>query len=172
MKKCFAWANVVIPILAGSLFYYITSPDVIFVKNIDRIMGTGLYVGVENTFVRIVRSYVPDMLWAYALVFSLVAVTGNRTADVWKMSALAGAFSIIMEVLQLTGCIRGTFDVMDIIVEIIAELMAVFIIKRHDNDMRRKSYEENQKVHRGVVMPDSICSNGNGKRFRHKCEQQ
>lgn len=170
MKKCFAWANVVIPILAGSLLYYITSPDVIFVKNIDRLIGIDLHVSMENTFVIIMRSYLPDMLWAYALVFSLVAVTGNRTADVWKMSVFAGVFSTIMEILQLTGYVRGTFDVMDIIVEIIAELMAVFIIKRHD--MRRKSYEKNQKVHRAVVMPDSIRSNGNGKRFRHKCGQQ
>ena len=49
---------------------------------------------------------------------------------------------------------KGTFDVMDIIVEIIAELMAVFIIKRHD--MRRKSYEKNQEVHRGTAVSDSI----------------
>ena len=41
MKKCFAWANVVIPILAGSLFYYITSPDVIFVKNIEQACMSG-----------------------------------------------------------------------------------------------------------------------------------
>ena len=73
----------------------------------------------------------PDMLWAYALVFSLMLVTGNKTADVWKMFVIAGMFSTIMEVLQVIGCVKGTFDVMDIIVEIIAELMAVFMQKIH-----------------------------------------
>ena len=73
----------------------------------------------------------PDMLWAYALVFSLMLVTGNKTADVWKMFVIAGMFSTIMEVLQVTGCVKGTFDVMDIIVEIIAELMAVFLSKTY-----------------------------------------
>lgn len=77
------------------------------------------------------------------------------------MFVIAGMFSTIMEVLQVTGCVKGTFDVMDIIVEIIAELMAVFIIKRHD--MRRKSYEKNQEVHRGTAVSDSICYNGDGK---------
>lgn len=54
-------------------------------------------------------------------------VTGNKTAYVWKMFVIAGMFSTIMEVLQVTGCVKGTFDVMDIIVEIIAELMAVLL---------------------------------------------
>ena len=156
MKKYIVYANISIPILAGSLLYYVTSPQVMFVQNIDRLLGVSLHVGMENTFV-----VMPDMLWAYALVFSLMLVTGNKTAYVWKMFVIAGMFSTIMEVLQVTGCVKGTFDVMDIIVEIIAELMAVFIIKRHD--MRRKSYEKNQEVHRGTAVSDSICCNGDGK---------
>ncbi len=163
MKNMFTYANIFLPILAGSLLYYVISPEVIFVQSIDRLLGVSLHVGTENTFVLIMRSYMPDMLWAYALVFSLMLVTGNKTANVWKMLAIAGMFSTIMEVLQITGYVKGTFDVMDIIVEIIAELMAVFIIKRHD--MRRKSYEKNQKVHRGTGVSDSICCDGNGKRI-------
>ena len=162
MKKIFIYANISLPILVGSLFYYVPSPQVIFAQNIDGLLGVSLHVGTENTFVVNLRSYMPDMLWAYALVFSLMLVTGNKTAYVWKMFVIAGMFSTIMEVLQVTGCVKGTFDVMDIIVEIIAELMAVFIIKRHD-DMRRKSYEKNQEVHRGTAVSDSICCNGDGK---------
>ena len=138
MKKKFIYANISIPILAGSLLYYVTSPQVIFAQNIDRLLGVSLHVGMENTFVVNLRSYMPDMLWAYALVFSLMLVTGNKTAYVWKMFVIAGMFSTIMEVLQVTGCVKGTFDVMDIIVEIIAELMAVFIIKRHHMKKIRK----------------------------------
>ena len=148
MKKIFIYANISLPILVGSLFYYVTSPQVIFAQNIDSLLGVSLHVGTENTFVVNLRSYMPDMLWAYALVFSLMLVTGNKTAYVWKMFVIAGMFSTIMEVLQ-------------VIVEIIAELMAVFIIKRHD--MRRKSYEKNQEVHRGTAVSDSICCNGDGK---------
>lgn len=170
MKKYFAYANVVFPIIAGSLIYYVISPEVIFVRNIDRLLGVSLHVGTENTFVIIMRSYMPDMLWAYALVFSLMLVTGNRTANVFKNFVIAGTFSTIIEVLQITGYVKGTFDVMDIVVEIVAELMAVFIIIKHD--MRRKSYEKNQEVHRSIGVSDSICCNGNGKRLWHKCRQQ
>ena len=106
MKKIFIYANISLPILAGSLFYYVTSPQVIFVQNIDRLLGVSLHVGTENTFVVNLRSYMPDMLWAYALVFSLMLVTGNKTAYVWKMFVIAGMFSTIMEVLQVTGCVN------------------------------------------------------------------
>ena len=84
MKKMFIYANISLPILAGSLLYYVTSPQVMFVQNIDRLLGVSLHVGTENTFVVNLRSYMPDMLWAYALVFSLMLVTGNKTADVME----------------------------------------------------------------------------------------
>ena len=106
MKKIFIYANISLPILVGSLFYYVTSPQVIFAQNIDSLLGVSLHVGTENTFVVNLRSYMPDMLWAYALVFSLMLVTGNKTAYVWKMFVIAGMFSTIMEVLQVTGCVK------------------------------------------------------------------
>ena len=121
MKKIFIYANISLPILVGSLFYYVTSRQVIFAQNIDRLLGVSLHVGTENTFVVNLRSYMQHMLWAYALLFSLMLVTGNKTAYVWKMFVIAGMFSTIMEVLQVTGCVKGTFDVMDIIVEIFAD---------------------------------------------------
>lgn len=161
MKKSFAYANIFIPILAGSLLYCITSPEVIFVRNIDSMLEVSLHIGMNNTFVRIIRSYMPDMLWAYSLVFSLMLVTGNKTAYIWKIFVIASMFSTIMEIFQITEYVKGTFDTMDIIVEIIAELVAVLIIKKHD--MRRKSYEKNQKVHRCHALSCCICSNGNGK---------
>ena len=80
MKKYIVYANISIPILAGSLLYYVTSPQVMFVQNIDRLLGVSLHVGMENTFVVNLRSYMPDMLWAYALVFSLMLVTGNKNS--------------------------------------------------------------------------------------------
>jgi hypothetical protein len=42
---------------------------------------------------------------------------------------IAFAFSSFMELLQLTPIVNGTFDVYDIMAELIAEVIAVFIIK-------------------------------------------
>jgi len=80
---------------------------------------------------RFVRNYLLDMLWGYALVFALSLFTGNNTAEIRKIFIIAVIFSAVMEILQLTSIAKGTFDVFDIIVEFLAEVTAVFIIKKH-----------------------------------------
>lgn len=131
MKNKFMYMNIAVSMILGSLIYYLISPEVIFVEKIDGMTDWKLHIGYENKAIKIIRSYVPDILWAYALMFSLVVITGNKTAGIWKMYVVAVLFSTIIELLQLTGAIKGTFDIADIIVELIAELIAVFIIKVH-----------------------------------------
>lgn len=48
MKKYIVYANISIPILAGSLLYYVTSPQVMFVQNIDRLLGASDKTGSES----------------------------------------------------------------------------------------------------------------------------
>jgi hypothetical protein len=69
------------------------------------------------------------MLWAYALVFSLFFIYDNNTSSIKKIFITAFSFSTIMEVLQITPVISGTFDVLDMVSECFAEIAAVFIIK-------------------------------------------
>lgn len=47
-----------------------------------------------------------------------------------------------MEILQLTPFVEGTFDVLDIIVEFLAEVVAVFIIKKYFLEEVQKRYEK------------------------------
>ena len=131
MKNKFMYINIAISMTLGSLIYYLISPEVIFVEKINSMTGWKFNIGYENNVIKIIRSYVPDILWAYALMFSLVVITGNKTAGIWKMYIVAIIFSAIIEMLQLTGIFKGTFDIVDIVVELIAELIAVFIIKVH-----------------------------------------
>lgn len=125
------YINISVSMIIGSLIYYLISPEVIFVEKISSMTGWKVNIGYENNVIKIIRSYVPDILWAYALMFSLVVITGNKTAGIWKMYIVAALFSTIIEMLQLTGMFKGTFDIVDIIVELMAEIIAVFIIKVH-----------------------------------------
>ena len=125
------YINISVSMIIGSLIYYLISPEVIFVEKISSMTGWKVNIGYENNVIKIIRSYVPDILWAYALMFSLVVITGNKTAGIWKMYIVAVLFSTIIEMLQLTGMFKGTFDIVDIIVELMAEIIAVFIIKVH-----------------------------------------
>lgn len=134
--------NVFFPIILGAIMYYFVSPEVIFVKWIDDFFGTGFHVSEEcadngglgffrNYFLRnyFLRNYFLDMLWGYGLVFALFLIRGNNTADLWKSFLIAFLFSAAMEMLQMTPIAKGTFDVWDIAVMFLAEVIAVFIIK-------------------------------------------
>lgn len=130
--------NFLVPIALGTIIYYLFSPDVMFVQRIDEVFGGGLhfYSIVEgSTAFRIVRNFFPDMLWAYALIFALFFVSGNKTAEISKIFLIAFSFSAVMELLQMTPLAKGTFDMLDILTEFIAEIFSVFIIKI--NFMRR-----------------------------------
>ncbi len=44
---------------------------------------------------------------------------------------IVAVFSAVMEVIQLSPIIPGYFDLLDILVEALAEMFAAFIIKNH-----------------------------------------
>lgn len=124
--------NICLPILIGIVIYYVISPDVIFVQKIDALFGREVHAiktNIDSVFLKYIRFYLLDILWGYSLVFALYFVTGNNTAELMKILKIAFVFSAIMEILQLTSIVKGTFDVIDIIMELLAEIIAVFIIK-------------------------------------------
>ena len=141
-NKVFLFANMIVPILTGAVIYYVTSPDVIFVRQLDTILGMRVHmydISYHSTIVRFIRYYALDMLWGYALVFALYFILDNNTASLFKIFVIAYVFSVIIEILQLTSFVKGTFDVFDLVVELIAEIAAVFIIK---NDFFRGGTKE------------------------------
>ena len=125
--------NCFVSLLIGAFIYYFFSPEVIFVKKIEEIIGNGLHFELsfhDNRILKFIRFYVLDMLWAYALVFALKLIMGNNTANLKRIFLVAFMFSTTMEILQLTPLAEGTFDILDVICEFIAEVIAVFIIKK------------------------------------------
>ena len=141
-NKVFLLTNMIVPILTGAVIYYVTSPDVIFVRQLDTILGMRVHmydISYHSTIVRFIRYYALDMLWGYALVFALYFILDNNTASLFKIFVIAYVFSVIIEILQLTSFVKGTFDVFDLFVELIAEIAAVFIIK---NDFFRGGTKE------------------------------
>lgn len=124
--------NCLLALIIGALIYYFFSPEVIFVKKIDEVIGSGLHFELslhDSWILRFIRFYFLDMLWAYALAFALKLILGNNTANLKRVFWGAFIFSTTMEILQLTPLAVGTFDMWDIICEFVAEVIAVFIIK-------------------------------------------
>ena len=126
-------ANIIIPIIVGAAIYYIIAPEVVFVRCIDDFLGINFHISKfenDNEVIKFLRNYLMDMLWGYALVFSVFFVLGNNKADIMKGFVIAFAFSVVMEILQLLPACKGTFDMFDIVFMFFAEVAAVFIIRR------------------------------------------
>lgn len=134
--------NIVISLTFGMLFYYIFSPDVIFVKKLDEITSGGFHIdinGKSNFLISFIRNYALDMIWAYSLVYALFLFTDKKLSELIGVIVVAFIFSTTIEFLQLTKYVKGTFDIYDVVLEAVAEIIAFTLIRINLED---KKYEK------------------------------
>lgn len=133
MSKKGVILNVLLPIVLGGCLYYLYFPNIYFVKIIDNIIGNSFHLEMQMEHVqilRVVRNYIFDILWAYAFMSMCYYICCDSKNGAIMSFQIALSCSIILECLQLFPNIRGTFDGIDIICEGMAELLALFIIKK------------------------------------------
>lgn len=121
MKRSFVILNVMIPLIVGAVIYYVFFQETIFVRLIDDIFGLGYHMSLnfENVFVRLIRFYLLDFLWAYAMMSFVLWSFGTDRKTVIGIVL----FEIVMETIQLFPFVKGTFDVCDIGIEIAADIL-------------------------------------------------
>lgn len=130
-KKTIMFLHIMCPIAAGALIYCLAAPDVIFIKKTENFMGWTVHMRLfptDSILLRLIRNYLPDMMWGYSLFFVLFWIIGNNVASIWKVFWMAFPFSAVMEMMQKVSSVPGTFDVFDIAVEFMAEIIAACII--------------------------------------------
>ena len=146
IKKIFLTLNIICPVIIGAFIYYLISPDVFFVKKIDALIGGVINIHIppiENVFFKLIRNYFLDMMWGYALVFALFYIIGNNAVKIGKIFWIAFLFSAIMEIIQIAPLVQGTFDIFDICVEFLAEVIAAIIIYKTYSREELKDEKEN-----------------------------
>lgn len=158
-------SNCIGALLIGALIYGLLSPDVIFMKAIGSFKGgSGIRMDVVHlTVLKQIRNYLPDMLWAFALVFALCFLIGQKEGELFRIFITAAVFSAVLELLQMTPYVRGTFDPFDILAELLAEALAVFVV-RVKITRKWRAYEENSKNSGSSSLPFSVRRDGTGKR--------
>lgn len=130
-RKTIMFLNIMCPIAAGALIYFLAAPDVIFIKRTEDFMGWAVHMRMfppGSVFLRLIRNYLPDMMWGYSLVFAMFCIIGNNVASIWKVFWIAFPFSAVMEMMQKVSFVPGTFDVFDIAAIFLAEVIAACII--------------------------------------------
>ena len=128
MKKEVILLNVIAPVLFGAILYYLFFPDAVFVRLIDNLLGSSYHipVNVDNILIKLIRFYFLDFLWAYALMSAVILIFKNDS----RVFVIILIFEIVLELIQLLPSIRGTFDVCDIGIEILASILVIKLSRR------------------------------------------
>jgi len=96
------------------------SIDIVLNIIIPLVIGTVFYFAKSGT---IVRNFLPDGLWAYALT-STVLIIWNRQINIFWLCLTVCLF-IAFELLQSINIVSGTGDILDIIVYFLFGLFAL-----------------------------------------------
>lgn len=122
----FVWMNIIIPLVIGFFIYILSHSDTRFSDPLYKIVPQLETIKVDIP--RGIRNYVPDFLWAYSFTFYLFHTMKNCS---WiKICSISITLCVLLEIAQISDSFGGTFDIIDIIVEIIAAFIAKSIFIR------------------------------------------
>lgn len=129
-KQLLYFCNIIIPLLLGLLLYFYFRGDTFASQMLEKYLGitTQRRVLGEQWLPLVLRNYVADFLWAYALTFSVSCFLWDRKTWRFFSALLCGTFATAIEVSQKFGIIQGTFDIVDIFTEFAAIAIAILII--------------------------------------------
>lgn len=118
--------NIIFPLSLGLLIYIFVHEKTFY----NLIFPTEKQFQAEGFVGVFVCSWLCDMLWSYALTHTLYLALEPFESRIFLAALISGALGIALEILQLINAISGTFDVLDIIFELIAIGIAISVIKK------------------------------------------
>jgi len=128
--------HIILPVVAGTLIYIFFRPDTYISGCFSKafgVTGPDMSEAVPDWVALICRNFLSDMLWAYALTVTVVLIMDDGGKySVW----ICLIFELSMELCQKAGILSGTFDWLDIILEICASALAALIIKQTKERMQ------------------------------------
>lgn len=117
--------NMIFPLICG-LIIYVTKAENSYVSDV--------FCGLRSTikpidYPPLIRNHACDFLWAYAMFFCFRLTLGDKLKGKHEVTVIAVTctVAIILELIQLLDSIHGTFDPLDIAVELLAAFVALFI---------------------------------------------
>lgn len=132
MKRIiFFCINTFVPLASGICFYALFTQD----TYISTILETSTIMPAKSPFFVLCRYYLCDMLWSYALMYTLCVLSSITGYGIANLFLKCIAFEAAFELLQHFRIISGTCDILDIVLECIANLLAIAIWKYIENTL-------------------------------------
>ncbi|MBQ6752999.1 MAG: hypothetical protein IJR10_04425 [Clostridia bacterium] len=131
--------NIVLPIIIGTLIYVCVKRDSYIATVILKVFDLpNLNEAIIPHFFRsFLKCFAADMLWAYSLTFTIYFVSGCKTGTTLTVCLI---FETVLELLQKTNVIKGTFDFFDIAFEALSIALALLIIKKFKEEKYEKVF--------------------------------
>lgn len=130
-RRLFTALNILLPLIAGVMVYIFIQKNTHLENVLVGIFAVDfkplIWSGWTYTFT---ICWLCDVLWAYSLTFSLWAVLCPWKNAVLFSVVLAFVAGVSFELLQFFEVMSGTFDIFDIILELMAASLAAVVIKR------------------------------------------
>lgn len=125
--------NIIIPIILGFAFYIYFTPYALISRLFFMIFGIehGIVFRFHGYVGQFLANYAADMLWAYALAFSVSALFRNHIEGFNLSAVVCISFEVMIELLQYANVFYGSFDWLDITFEALMSLVALFIIEKY-----------------------------------------
>ena len=138
---------VIIPLMLGLLLYTIFREDtyisrfVLSVIKFNNLSDIKNQISIQSPIISYLsKNYIPDCCWAFSLEACLALILHDSKRMVVISLIISSLFLSTMETLQLTPLIPGTFDSLDIVIELVAIVISGIII----NQLRKRCiYEKN-----------------------------
>ncbi len=135
-KTCFYLCNILIPLMIGAMLYCLLRPDAWISLRLYRLFSLGpATLPLPRWLLQILRCFGADILWSYALTFAVAWVLSESRP--WQILAVSAGFSLLTECTQAFGWLRGTFDPLDILLQICITALGALIIKLHKSKEKR-----------------------------------
>lgn len=116
----FVCIHAILPLVLGLLIYIMFRPNTMIARLLIRVIppfGNFSYELGTGWLALLLKNYVCDMLWAYALTISLIWYGQMFHQPIWKSCIISIVFAVCMELAQLLPFVAGTFDIIDICAE-------------------------------------------------------
>lgn len=135
-KKILFWiSNITIPLLLGLWIYLRRTSDTYVSLAVRELFRAAQLPEiplrpVNHMFSRFARNFLCDMCWAYSLVFCIAPIADPTQTHINRSVWISSLFAVSLELMQCFPFVGGTFDVLDLVVEVIACAAAGMMIKK------------------------------------------
>ena len=137
MKRFLAGSSIIALVLGFFIYVFFRTDTYIseIVLSIVKVDPNEVMLGISHFpkwIIAFLRNFSCDILWAYSLTVILSLVIGVDNHGLLKTFIICVLFESGIEYLQKINVISGTFDIADILFEVVVSVGTLLIIKKKE----------------------------------------